>query len=265
MRSIGIMGIGMVGGAMQRYFEEIRKIPVIVYDPPKGFSDKNAINKVEMIFICVQTPFNQEKNNFDTVYLDKALAILEGNKIIIIKSTVLPGTTDLYQQKFPQHKILFSPKFLTEATADKDVREPNRQIVGYTSASQSVAEEVMRILSRAPFEKIIAAKEAEMVKYYNNCFYALKVAYVNQIYDLCQKLGIDYEVVKECAKPEPMMGTNHFEIFHKGYRGYGGKCLPKDVRALVRLATDAEVDLSLLKKAEEYNNKIISVGSPLLT
>ena len=96
-----------------------------------------------------------------------------------------------------------------------------------------------------------------MVKYYNNCFYALKVAYVNQIYDLCQKLGINYDMVKECAKQELMMGTNHFEVFHKGYRGYGGKCLPKDVRALIRLAEDSEIDLSLLKKAEEYNNNLV--------
>lgn len=255
----------MVGGAMRGYFEEIKKVPVIVYDPAKGFNDKSKINEAEIVFICVPTPFNPEKNNFDTVYLDEALAVLDGNKIIVFKSTVLPGTTDLYQKKFPQHKFLFSPEFLTEATADKDVREPNRQIVGYTDASRDVAEEVMEILPRAPFEKIVTAEEAEMVKYYNNCFYALKVVYVNQIYDLCQKLCIDYDKVKECAKPEPMMGTNHFEIFHKGYRGYGGKCLPKDVRALVRLAADSGIDLSLLKDAEEYNNKIISVGSPLLT
>ncbi|MBI4993278.1 MAG: UDP-glucose/GDP-mannose dehydrogenase family protein [Candidatus Magasanikbacteria bacterium] len=258
MKKIGIMGVGMVGGAMQRFFEEIKKTPVITYDPGKGFSDQEEINRAEIIFICVPTPFNSEKNNFDTVYLDEAFSILAGSKIIVIKSTVLPGTTVDYQKKFFQHKILFSPEFLTEATADKDVCEPNRQIVGYTKESQDVAEEVMAALPRAPFEKIITAEEAEMVKYYNNCFYALKVAYVNQIYDLCQKLGIDYNMVKECAKAEPMMGTNHFEVFHKGYRGYGGKCLPKDVRALIRLAKDVGVDLSILKQAEEYNNDLVS-------
>lgn len=252
------MGVGMVGGAMQRFFEEVKKTPVITYDPSKGFDDKEAINRAEIIFICVPTPFNPEKNNFDTVYLDEAFSILRDSKIIVIKSTVLPGTTSAYQKKFPQHKILFSPEFLTEATADKDVCEPNRQIVGYTEQSKEVAEEVLKILPRAPFEKIVSAEEAEMVKYYNNCFYALKVAYVNQIYDLCQKLGIDYNIVKECAKAEPMMGTNHFEIFHKGYRGYGGKCLPKDVRALIRLAKDAGIRLSLLEQAEEYNNDLVS-------
>lgn len=248
------MGVGMVGGAMKRYFEEVKNIPTIAYDPTKGFNNKVAINQAYIIFICVPTPFNQEKNCFDTVYLDEAFGILDGNKIVVIKSTVVPGATDAYQQKFPQHKILFSPEFLTEATADKDVRVPNRQIVGYTEQSRAVAEEVMKILPRAPFEKIVTAKEAEMVKYYNNCFYALKVAFANQIYDLCQKLGVDYDIVKECAKAEPMMGTNHFEIFHKGYRGYGGKCLPKDVRALIQVGNQAGADMSLLKEAEKYNN-----------
>lgn len=250
------MGVGMVGGALQRFFSDVKKVSALTYDPGKGLTDKEVINKAEIIFICVPTPFNPEKDNFDTVYLEEALSVLTGSKIVVIKSTVLPGTTDFYQKKYSQHKFLFNPEFLTETTADKDVREPNRQIVGYTLESKDVAAEVMELLPRAPFEKIIAAKEAEMVKYFNNCFYALKVAYVNQIYDLCQKLGIDYDVVKECAKTEPMMGNNHFEIFHKGYRGYGGKCLPKDTRALIRLAKDAGIDLSLLKESEKYNNII---------
>src|SRR3989339_1628236 len=109
---IGIMGVGMVGGALRRYFTEVKKTAVlVVYDPAKGFTDKNEINKAEIVFVCVPTPFNPEKNNFDTVYLDEAFAILEGNKIVVIKSTVLPGTTAAYQQKFPQHQILFSPEF----------------------------------------------------------------------------------------------------------------------------------------------------------
>jgi UDPglucose 6-dehydrogenase len=99
-----------------------------------------------------------------------------------------------------------------------------------------------------------------MVKYFGNAFYALKVAYANQMYDLCQKMGVDYNLVKECAKAEPMMvgdqQNTHLEIFHKGYRGYGGKCLPKDTRSIIQLAEKFGVDLSLLKKAEEYNNAL---------
>ncbi|MBU1629721.1 hypothetical protein KKD88_01445, partial [Patescibacteria group bacterium] len=113
---------------------------------------------------------------------------------------------------------------------------------------------------RAPFEKIVPAKDAEMVKYFGNAFYALKVAYANQMYDLCQRMGVEYDTVKECAKAEPMIvgdqRNTHLEIFHKGYRGYGGKCLPKDARAILQLAKKTGVDLTLLSVAEEYNNSI---------
>ncbi|MEK7211117.1 MAG: hypothetical protein AAB731_00620, partial [Patescibacteria group bacterium] len=110
----------------------------------------------------------------------------------------------------------------------------------------------------APVEKIVPSKEAEMVKYFGNTLYALRVAFANQMYDLCGKMGIDYETVKECAKPAPMVGKSHLEIFHKGYRGYGGKCLPKDTRALIQLGQKAEMEMTLLKAAEVYNNALIA-------
>ncbi|KKR49081.1 MAG: UDP-glucose/GDP-mannose dehydrogenase dimerization [Candidatus Magasanikbacteria bacterium GW2011_GWC2_40_17] len=251
---IGIVGVGMVGGSLSRYFQEIKKIDPILFDPPKGFNDVEKLNQADIVFICVPTPYNEVSCSFDNKHLDEAFEVLQGQKIVVIKSTVLPGTTAEYQKKFPQHKILFNPEFLTEVTADYDTKNPHRQILGVTDQSNNVAEKVLALLAKAPFEKIIKAEEAELVKYYNNCFYALKVAFVNQIYDLCQKLNVNYDVVKDCAKAEPMMGTNHFEVFHKGFRGYGGKCLPKDVRSLIKLGDEIGVNLSLLKTAEAYNN-----------
>lgn len=253
---IAIMGAGMVGGALARYFSQHKGIKPILYDPPKGLGDKEELNKANIVFICVPTPYREEIG-FDTVYLDEAFAALINPKTIIIKSTVEPGTTDVYQAKYPQHKILFNPEFLTEATADYDTLHPNRQIIGYTDKSRSVAEEILNLLPVAPFQKIMKAKEAEMVKYFSNTFYALKVAFANQFYDLCQKIGVDYETIKECTKAEPMMGINHWDIFHKGYRGYGGKCLPKDTRTIIRLAKKCGMDFGLLLLAEEYNDELV--------
>lgn len=253
---IAIMGVGMVGGALARYFEEEKDLKLACYDPPKGLSDLESLNDSDIVFVCVPTPFDHDKNQFDKTYLDQAIGVLTGSKIVVIKSTVIPGTTDEYQTKYPEHKFLFNPEFLTEATADEDTRKPKRQIIGFTKKSKDVAKMVLDFLPRASFESIIGAKEAEMVKYFTNSFFALKVAFVNQIYDLCEKMGINYDEIKKCAKEEPMMGTNHFDIFHKNYRGYGGKCLPKDVKALLKLAEDCKVDLSILKQAEDYN-KII--------
>lgn len=260
--SIAIMGTGMVGGALARYFSSVGRKDVGLYDPPKGLADTNVLAQAEVIFIAVPTPYYLDDSGFDDSFMRAALDAIPGEgKIVVLKSTILPGTTDCFQELYPQHHILFNPEFLTEATADEDMRFPKRQIIGYTDTSKNDAQRVLELLPPAPFQTTIPAKAAEMVKYFGNAFYALKVAYANQMYDVCQKLGVDYDLVKACAKAEPMMvgdQTNtHLDIFHKGYRGYGGKCLPKDTRSLIQLGERLGVDLTLLKDAEAYNNVIV--------
>lgn len=256
MSRIAIIGTGMVGGALDRFFKT-RNISAGLFDPPKGFQDVSVLRDADVIFVAVPTPYYLDGSGFDDSYLRTALqAIPVDGKTVVLKSTITPGTTDRFQALFPQHRVLFNPEFLTETTADHDMLFPKRQIIGYTPQSRRDAELVMGLLPDAPFEKIVPAKVAESVKYFGNAFYALKVAYANQMYDLCQKMGIDYDMVKDCAKAEPMVGTTHLEIFHKGYRGYGGKCLPKDTRSIIQLAQELGVDLSLLKAAEHYNNEL---------
>lgn len=250
------MGTGMVGGALDRYLKSIGT-EAGLYDPPKGLADQDILAQADVIFVAVPTPYYLDGSGFDDSFLHKAIqAIPQPGKTIVLKSTITPGTTESMQAKYPEHRFLFNPEFLTETTADFDMVHPNRQIVGFTSQSRKDAELVMGLLPRAPFEKILPVKTAELIKYFGNAFYALKVAYANQMYDLCQKLEVDYEHVKECAQAEPMVGKTHLEIFHKGYRGYGGKCLPKDTRAIIQLAEKHGIDLSLLKAAENYNNPL---------
>ena len=256
MTRIAIMGTGMVGGALDRFFRT-QNIEAGTFDPPKGYADVSVLKNAEVIFVAVPTPYYLDGSGFDDSFLRGAIeAIPEAGKTIVLKSTILPGTTDRFQELYPQHRILFNPEFLTESTADHDMQMPERQIIGYTPQSRRDAELVLGLLPSASFEKIVPARVAEMVKYFGNAFYALKVSYANQMYDLCQKLNIDYEQVKDCAKAEPMVGTSHLEIFHRGYRGYGGKCLPKDTRSLIQLAEKAGINMSVLKAAEMYNNQL---------
>jgi len=275
MPHIAIMGTGMVGGALQRWFDS-QNVPVSLYDPPKGLNDASVLEDAEIVFVCVPTPYYLDGSGFDDSFLREALdAIPKTGKIVVLKSTILPGTTDRFQDAYPRHRLLFNPEFLTEATADQDMRNPTRQILGFSGENNlQAATQVMALLPRAPFEMIVPAKEAEMVKYFGNTFYALKVAFSNQMYDLCRALGLQYDLVKQCAGSEPMIGSNHLEIFHKGYRGYGGKCLPKDTRSLIQLGGELGVDLTLLKAAESYNNDLAlrqglniawQEGSPLRT
>lgn len=256
MSNVAIMGTGMVGGALDRYFK-IRDVAVGLYDPPKGLNDISVLDRATVIFVAVPTPHYLNGGGFDESFLRAALDAIPGEgKVIVLKSTILPGTTDRFQELYPHHRILFSPEFLTEATVDQDMQEPKRQIIGFTDQSRGDAEAVMALLPRAPYENIIPARAAELVKYFGNAFYALKVAYANQLYDMCQKLDVDYDCLKNCVAAEPMVGGTHLEIFHKGYRGYGGKCLPKDTRSLIQLGDSVGIDLSLLKAAEIYNNAL---------
>ena len=256
LKKCGIIGVGMVGGALRRYFEKIRGIKPFLYDKGKNLGSPEEVNQAEVIFVCVPTPYRKEKG-FDLSYVEDAFQSIQGEKIIVIKSTVLPGTTEMLQKKYPQHKVLLNPEFLTELTADQDMCYPDRQIIGYTKQSYNIAGDVMAILPLAPFEKILPATEAELVKYFGNTWFSTKVIFANQLYDLCQKLGINYDRIMEAAAADKRIGRSHLEVWHKGYRGYGGKCLPKDIKALIQFANGKGVDLKLHKIIEAINEELM--------
>ncbi len=263
---VGIMGLGMVGGAMANYFQKNRGYvsgeDLLGYDPAKGFNDLDGLNRADAVFICVPTPYVTDstsgKIGFDLSYVRSAVGALQGSKIVVIKSTVRPGTTEMLQKEFPKHRFLFNPEFLTEVTADQDMNYPDRQLIGYTDQSYTVATDVMHLLPLAPFERIMRAREAEMVKYFGNTWFSTKVVFANQMYDLCQAVGVDYDTVKESAAADKRIGRSHLEIFHKGYRGYGGKCLPKDTRAIIEQGDELGAPMELLKTVEAINNRLVA-------
>ncbi len=253
---IGVIGVGMVGGALQRYFQK-KGIEPFVYDKGRDLGSVEEINKADVIFISVPTPFKKDGDGFDLSCVEEAASYLTGSKIVVLKSTIVPGTTDYFQEKYPDHKWLFNPEFLTELTADQDMTYPDRQILGITKQSYNVAGDVMRLLPLAPYEKVMPAAEAELVKYFGNNWFAVKVIFANQMFDLCKKLDLDYDRVKEAASVDKRIGPSHLTASHKGYRGFGGKCIPKDIRAMIQFADSKGVDMQLLKKAEELNNELM--------
>jgi UDPglucose 6-dehydrogenase len=254
---VGVVGAGMVGGAVLRYLQKKDNLEIFVYDKGKNLGSPEEVNKAEIVFVCVPTPYLKDGKGFDLSYVEETLSWLQGDKVVVIKSTVLPGTTEVLQKKYPQLKLLMNPEFLTEETADQDMNYPDRQIVGYTVQSQAVAGDVMQLLPLAPFERILPATEAEMVKYFGNTWFSVKVSFANQMYDLCQAVGVDYDRMVEAAAADKRIGRTHLNVFHKGYRGYGGKCLPKDTKALIQLANLKGVDLKLHKAAEAINSELM--------
>lgn len=253
---IGIAGVGYVGGAVKSWFEG-QGFPLFLYDKGKQLGSAEELNSAEIVFLCLPTPFD-EKVGFNDEAIWEVLKQIKGEKIVVIKSTVLPGSTDKYQASFPQHKILFNPEFLTEKNAVQDFLKPKRQIVGYTEKSKQEAEKIMELLPKARFQKTMRAKEAEMVKYFGNLFLANRVIFANQMYDVCEKLGVDYDKVKEAAGEDERVGKSHFDVFDEGYRGYSRSCLPKDTKAFIQLAESLGLNPKLLKVVDKINERFIN-------
>lgn len=252
---IAICGVGMVGGALKNYFEKKNNYKLYYFDS-KGIGSIEDINKADFIYACLPTPY-VEGVGCDTSIVEEVVSQIKGNKVIIIKSTVTPGTTQKLQDKFPNHKFLFNPEFLTEVTADNDMVFPDRQIIGYTEQSYTIAKDILQQLPLAPFERIVKSEEAEMIKYFGNNWFAVKVVFANQMYDLCKKVGIDYEVVKEGAAADKRIGRTHLDVVHKGGRGAGGKCLRKDLGATVEFAKKNGNPLPLLEVAKDINDYLL--------
>jgi UDPglucose 6-dehydrogenase len=250
-KKIGIIGVGVVGGAVANVIPS-----ALEYDKYKKIGSIEEINQADIIFICVNTPYIPGKG-CDVSAVDDAISSVAGSKILVIKSTVIPGTTDKMQEKYPQHSIMFNPEFLRQAYAHDDMKNPGEQIIGYTEKSKQYAREVLNVLPKAPNSFVVPAKDAEMAKYFSNTFLALKVIFANQIYDLCQKTGTDYESIKNMASVNPRFAFSHFDVTADGYRGYSGACLPKDTKALIYFGDMLGVDLEILKKADEINKKLL--------
>ena len=242
--TIGIIGVGMVGTPLKRYFEELqgytRGKDLFLYDldPKKGFSDD--INNAEVIFISVPTPRSPDGSaNISAVR--SALGSLMGSKIAVIKSTVPPGTTESFQKQYPQHKLLFNPEFLTEKRAWEDFCKPDRQIVGFTSESIDVAHRVLMLLPRAPFMSPwgvhtyrpikITATEAEIIKYGGNIYFSRKINFANLLARVAEVHGVDYENIRAGMSADFRIGDSHLDVAHGGYRGFGGYCFPEDLDA----------------------------------
>ncbi len=259
---VGIVGVGYVGGAAKAWFGKQKSVELFLYDKYKNVGSVEAVNQADIIFVCVPTPYHEKQGFNDGAVLD-ALANIKKGKIVVIKSTVLPSSTEKYQKQFSHLKILFNPEFLVAKTAKRDFLRPDRQIIGYTRQSKTVASKVMKLLPKAPYMQAIAATEAELVKYFCNSFLATRVVFANQIFDLCQALKADYTKVKAGAAADPRIGGSHFAVFSDGYRGYGGACLPKDTKALIDFSNQVGAPQELLQVVDRINDRLVKKNKTL--
>ena len=240
-KTIGIIGGGFVGQILKRYYPTAK-----MYDIKGDCDPLEVVLKQDIIFIAFLTQDNTAKGVIEYGNLAPA------GTVFIIKSTFVPGTTDVLQMAFPQHKFIYNPEFLTEMTAWEDFTKPQFQILGMPHQSLDLVHDIFSILPEAPIKRVVSPLDAEVIKHATNSYYALKVTWFNQLYDACRQLGSDYETVREVMCRNIWIGDSHSQVWHKGYRGYGGKCLSKDPKALAKKAS-----FPLIDHIELYNNELL--------
>ena len=233
---IGFVGQGWIGKHYADDFET-RGYNVVRYALEEAYvGNKEKIAMCDIVFVAVPTPTNE--TGFNDSYVRDALTTVGKGKSVVIKSTIVPGTTQSLQEAFPDLFVFHSPEFLVEKTAAYDAAHPNRNIVGIPKDTEEYhkrAEEILSVLAPAPYEKIMSARDAEFVKYAGNCFLFTKVIFMNLLYDLVEKSGGNWSDIKSAFIHDPRIGISHTEPTHQGGRGAGGDCFIKDFEAFRRM------------------------------
>jgi len=181
----------------------------------------------------------------------------ESNPIVVLKSTVSPGTTDRLNSKCDGISVIFNPEFLTEANFIEDFKNQTRIILGGTRKGTNLLRQVYsKVFPMAHIIKT-ASITAEMVKYMTNAYLATKVSFANEIKQICDKVGADYDKVIEYATLDERLGKTHFGVpGPDGDCGFGGHCLPKDLNALISVAHEFDIVPEVLEAVVETNDKV---------
>jgi len=267
---IGFIGTGWIGKNYADNFEE-RGFKVIRYSLDKKYiKNKEAIAECDVVFVAVNTPYSF-KNGFDGSIVEKVVDEATANdQLIVIKSTVKVGFTEKLQKRFPGRVILHCPEFLTESTARHDVDHPERNIIGETARSHGLGKKLLPLLPKAKHTFITDSGVSEMVKYMGNCYFFAKNTMTNIFYQMILESGIKYEDCYKLVSADSRIGPTHSNAIHKGGRGAGGDCLPKDMATLremlfeMTMSSKDKRNRKLLKKMYSYISSLEELNLHLL-
>tara|TARA_R110000803_G_scaffold64319_1_gene125297 strand:+ start:447 stop:1283 length:837 start_codon:yes stop_codon:yes gene_type:complete len=263
---IGILGQGFVGNAIYKKFSKYYDVLTYDLDESKSNSNKDKVLNQEIVFMCLPTPMNKdgscnvdilenELNNLNILLINQELP-----KIVVVKSTILPGTTARWNKSYKSLDIVFNPEFLTEANAIDDFENQTRIILGGSLKSTTILKQLYSSIFRKT-SKIIKTDSttAELVKYVTNAFLSTKVSFANEIYDLCGGIGLDYDKIIEYATYDERLGLSHWGVpGPDGDRGFGGHCFPKDLSALIKLTESVNTKNNVLVATQKTNNEVRS-------
>tara|TARA_R100001460_G_scaffold107554_1_gene156484 strand:- start:5593 stop:6420 length:828 start_codon:yes stop_codon:yes gene_type:complete len=259
---IGIIGQGFVGNAIYQKFKNFFDVKTYDLKVKLCNSTFEEVARQDIIFVCLPTPMDKDgschiglvEQTLHNISVAKSPNLF---RTVVIKSTIPPGTTKKLNVKYPNLHIAFNPEFLTEANAVLDFENQNRVILG---GHREATTKLRRIYSKVfPTAHIIktSSTHAEMVKYLTNAFLATKVSFANEMYQICEGLGVDYDKVIEYAMLDDRLGNTHWNVpGPDGDFGYGGHCFPKDIKALIKVAESLSVHPTVLISTNTKNNEV---------
>ncbi len=249
-----IAGYGYVGKAVANALKTTHEI--VIHDPQ--YTDYKIIDHhdADGIIVCVPTPTTEYGDCDISIIAD----ILDNVPIfmpVLIKSTVTPSVVEELENLYPDHSIVYSPEFLRAKTSNQDFLNQKYVILGGEDPECFWQELFQTTLPHCKMVFNCSIKEASMVKYASNSFLALKTSYFNQLYDLCSKTGMDFDVVRQLLAHDNRIGGDHTMVpGPDGDRGWGGHCFPKDTSAFVKWANTVGEPVTLVESAIQYNSKV---------
>ena len=259
---VGVIGNGFVGNAIYQNFKD--KVLTKVYDVKieKRLNELEEVLLSDIIFICLPTPMQSTgecdlsfiKTFFDNV--ERMAKLFKKDPLFVIKSTVPIGTTEKLSRKYP-FNIVHNPEFLTAVNAVEDFRNSDRNIIGGNQKSCLVLRDFY--ISHFPYTpiQIVSSNESETIKYFCNSFLASKVAFFNNLFQICEKLGMNFDSVKDGVCSDTRIGGSHTKVpGPDGLMGFGGYCFPKDINALISTLKEHDIDDSLFSTVWEFNQNI---------
>lgn len=256
---IGVIGAGVVGGAIIEAIKDLNQVELYVYDidPEKSTHPFSDLLLCDGIFVCLPTP-QSEDGTCDTSALIDVLKSLEGYRGVIISKSTAP--IDVYQKLNEKYyNLVHAPEFLTEANATLDfINGQFAFIGGNTKAYMKEAERIIRV-TQHDLRQVIHCTigEAALAKYTINTFLATKVAFMNEMYILAQKMQCDYDTVSAMVKCDYRVGSSHMKVpGPDGKFGFGGMCFPKDTSALLKFAENWGITLNVLEGAVRTNKSL---------
>lgn len=263
MTKIGIIGQGYVGSAIKEGFKDYYTLDTYdKFDENKTTSSvKHIAVTSDIIFVCVPTPMEKDGSCHidivENVIEEINSYITDEQPVIVIKSTIPPGTTEKLNQKFENLIIIFNPEFLTEAKFLEDFKNQKRIILGGDRRGTNLLRQVYsKVFPNATIVKT-GSNTAEMVKYFINSFLGTKVSFANEMKIICDNVGVDYDKVIEYATYDDRLGKTHWAVPGPDSDfGFGGHCLPKDINGLISLAKQLNCGTEVLESVLRVNDNV---------